>query len=85
MKYSGIIRGTDIHGRIVIPKPIRDYFALDKTTPIQIFVDEDTVILKKLNMGCCFCGEMRNTLTHNNTLVCYDCITSLYQSYAERV
>lgn len=83
MKQIGTIRNLDNMGRIVIPKPIRNSFSLDKNTPLHIFIDEDCIVLKKYETGCCFCGEMSNTVAYNDSIICGNCITALYQSYSE--
>ena len=42
-----IIRRLDKIGRIVIPKEIRKRFETLEDDPIEIFVDKDTIILRK--------------------------------------
>lgn len=85
MKSAGIVRKVDAMGRIVIPKPVRDSFSIDKTTSLHVFIDEDSIVLQKNKPGCCFCGEITDTLTYNKSIVCYDCITALYETYTAKV
>ena len=47
MKTTGIIRRIDELGRIVIPKEIRKNMRIDNGESLEIFVDEDNIILKK--------------------------------------
>ena len=47
MKATGIVRRIDELGRIVIPKEIRRVFRIREGDPIEIFTDEDGVVLKK--------------------------------------
>lgn len=48
MKSTGIVRKIDDLGRIVIPKEIRRLFELkENSDALEIFVDENTIILKK--------------------------------------
>ena len=47
MKATGIVRRIDELGRIVIPKEIRRVLRIREGDPIEIFTDEDGVILKK--------------------------------------
>lgn len=47
MKNTGVIRRIDELGRIVIPKEIRDVFNIDSYDSIEIYVDNDKIILKK--------------------------------------
>ncbi|PLR95234.1 AbrB/MazE/SpoVT family DNA-binding domain-containing protein [Bacillus sp. T33-2] len=47
MKATGIVRKTDQLGRIVIPKEVRKKFEINENDPLEIFVDEDSIILQK--------------------------------------
>lgn len=47
MKDTGIVRRIDELGRIVIPKEIRRTLRLKEGTPVQIFVTNGELILKK--------------------------------------
>lgn len=49
MKGTGIVRKVDPVGRITIPSEIREMFNLKKGDAIELYVDGDTVILKKRN------------------------------------
>ena len=48
MKSTGIVRGIDALGRIVLPKELRTSMHLDTDTKLEIFVDGDSIVLKKL-------------------------------------
>ena len=45
MKTTGIIRRIDELGRVVIPKEIRKNMRIDNGESLEIFVDEDNIIL----------------------------------------
>ena len=47
MKSTGIVRGIDSLGRIVLPKELRTTLHLDGDTKLEIFVDGDAIVLKK--------------------------------------
>lgn len=47
MKSTGIVRKIDELGRIVIPKEIRKNLGIKNNEDIEIFVEDDIVILKK--------------------------------------
>ncbi|SDM21552.1 AbrB/MazE/SpoVT family DNA-binding domain-containing protein [Halarsenatibacter silvermanii] len=55
MKITGIVRKVDELGRIVIPKEVRENMDIDAKDFLEIYVDEETVILKKYEPGCIFC------------------------------
>ena len=43
MKSTGIVRGIDSLGRIVLPKELRTSMHLDTDTKLEIFVDGDAI------------------------------------------
>lgn len=49
MRATGIVRRVDEIGRIVIPKEIRTTMKIKEGEPMELFVDRDSVILKKYN------------------------------------
>lgn len=48
MKSTGIVRGIDALGRIVLPKELRTSMHLDTDTKLEIFVDGDSIVLKSI-------------------------------------
>lgn len=46
MQYTGITRRIDELGRVVIPKEIRRTMRLREGEEMEIFVDENSLILK---------------------------------------
>ena len=59
MKSTGIIRRVDELGRVVIPIELRNKFGIYEKDPIEIFVDGSTIILKKYEPNCIFCGATK--------------------------
>ena len=51
MKAKGIIRKIDVLGRIVFPKELRKMLDIKANDPMEIFVDEESIYLKKYNNG----------------------------------
>lgn len=47
MKSTGIVRKVDELGRIVLPIELRRTLDISEKDPLEIYVDGDTVILKK--------------------------------------
>ncbi|MDL4842663.1 AbrB/MazE/SpoVT family DNA-binding domain-containing protein [Aquibacillus rhizosphaerae] len=60
MKSTGLVRKVDTLGRIVLPKELRDVFKIREKDPLEIFTEEDKIILKKFetNMACHITGEV---------------------------
>jgi len=46
MKSTGIVRKVDDLGRIVIPKETRKALCIDIGDPLEVFVQNDAIILK---------------------------------------
>ncbi|MCV71851.1 AbrB/MazE/SpoVT family DNA-binding domain-containing protein [Listeria monocytogenes] len=59
MKSTGMVRKIDELGRVVIPIEIRRTMNLNVKDPLEIFTDEDAIILKKYSAGlvCDVTGE----------------------------
>lgn len=53
MKNLGIVRKLDELGRIVIPKELRDKYELEEGTEIEIYTEENKIILQKHKDACC--------------------------------
>ncbi len=73
MKSTGIIRRMDELGRVVIPIEIRNQFNIAEKDPIEIYVDGSSIILKKFEPNCIFCGNTKNLLEYHDKLICRDC------------
>ncbi len=73
MKSTGIIRRVDELGRLVIPIELRNKFGIYEKDPIEIFVDGSSIILKKYEPNCIFCGSTKKLVTYNDKLVCNKC------------
>ena len=56
MKSTGIIRRVDELGRVVLPIEIRRILDIEERDPLEIFLDEDRIVLRKLQPTCIFCG-----------------------------
>ena len=47
MKSTGMVRRVDELGRIVIPIELRRNLGIDEKDSLEIYVEEDQIILKK--------------------------------------
>lgn len=73
MKSTGIIRRMDELGRVVIPIEIRNQFNIAEKDPMEIYVDGSSIVLKKFEPNCIFCGNTKNLLEFNDKLICEKC------------
>lgn len=60
MKATGIVRKVDELGRVVIPKELRDTLGIGVKSPLEIFVDNENIILKRYSPynACQITGEV---------------------------
>ena len=57
MKSTGIVRKLDELGRVVLPIELRRTMDLNIHDTVEIFVEDDKIILKKYHPACIFCGN----------------------------
>jgi len=67
-----IIRQIDETGRIVLPKPFREMLGLDIRDEVILTLNNDTIVLRKFNNACAFCGE-EHSFNFNGVLICNAC------------
>ena len=77
MKSTGIVRKVDELGRIVLPIELRRTLDIAERDSLEIFVSEDTIILKKFQPTCVFCDSSKNIINYKGKNVCSACITAL--------
>ena len=77
MKATGIVRKVDELGRIVLPIELRRTLDIDIKDPIEIFVDDEYILLKKYEPACIFCGNAKNVRRIKEKNVCEDCLKEL--------
>ncbi len=77
MKAVGIVRQVDVLGRIVLPVELRRTMGIEVKDTLEIFVDGDSIVLKKYKPACVFCGEARDVVQFRGQLVCGSCLDQL--------
>ena len=70
MKSTGMVRKVDELGRIVIPIEIRQNMDIKVKDPLEIFIDNDTIILRKYQPACIFCGNADNVIYFKDKRIC---------------
>ncbi len=73
MKTVGIIRKVDELGRVVLPVEMRRTLGIEERDPLEISLDGETVILRKVQNVCVFCGGEKDLLEYNGKCICCDC------------
>lgn len=77
MKATGIVRKVDELGRIVLPIELRRTLDIEIKDPLEIFVNDDCIILKKYTPACIFCGSAKDVKRIKEKNICTECIEEL--------
>ena len=77
MKFTGMYRPIDRLGRIVLPIELRRVLDLKIKDTVEIYVEDDKIILKKHENACIFCESPENLKTYNGVFVCSKCVEDL--------
>lgn len=62
MKSTGIVRKVDELGRVVLPIELRRNFQINEKDSLEIFVDDEKIILKKYEPADIFTGSMEDLI-----------------------
>ena len=73
MASSGIVRGIDALGRVVLPIELRRSLELGEHDRVEILAEEDRLILRKYAPNCLFCGSGRELKEYRGKCVCAKC------------
>ncbi len=77
MKSTGIVRKVDELGRIVLPIELRRTLDIAERDALEIFVSEETIVLKKYQPTCVFCDSAKNISVFKGKNVCASCAAQL--------
>ena len=77
MKATGIVRKLDVLGRIVLPIELRKTLGIEVQDPIEIYVEDDFIMLKKYSPQCVLCGSMDGLRNFKGKNVCEKCIREI--------
>lgn len=77
MKSTGIVRKVDELGRIVLPIELRRTLDIAVKDALEIYVDEGSIILKKYEPSCIFCGNSKDVVGFKGKNICPKCMEEL--------
>ncbi len=77
MKSTGIVRKVDELGRIVLPIELRRTLDIEEKDALEIYVEDDSIILRKYQQSCIFCDSTRDLVNFKGRNVCADCVAKL--------
>lgn len=77
MKSTGTVRKVDELGRIVLPIELRRTLGIEEKDRIEIFVDGESIILRKYQPACIFCDNAKDIINYKGKNICPDCIRAM--------
>ena len=77
MKSTGIVRKVDELGRIVLPIELRRTMDIAEKDAIEIYVDCASIILRKYEPTCIFCGDAKNVINYRGKNICPNCLKEM--------
>jgi len=69
MKATGIVRRVDELGRVVLPCELRKVMNINDRDSLEVFVDADTIVLKKYEPACTFTGSADDLIEYGGRKV----------------
>jgi transcriptional pleiotropic regulator of transition state genes len=77
MKSTGIVRKVDELGRVVLPMELRRTMDIGEKDALEIFVDGNSIVLKKYEPACIFCGDAKDVSSYKGKNICQVCMKEL--------
>ena len=77
MKSTGIVRKVDELGRIVLPIELRRTLDIEEKDSLEIYMDGPSIVLKKFQPACIFCGDSRDIVSYKGKNICNVCLSDL--------
>ena len=80
MKSLGIVRRVDELGRIVLPSELRRSLNIEERDTLEIFTNDDQIILKKYEPSCIFLGVGDDLIDYKGRKVSKQAIRELAEA-----
>ena len=77
MKSTGIVRKVDELGRVVLPIELRRTLEIAERDSLEIYVEGSTIILKKYEPACIFCGDAKDVINYKGRNICRTCLDEM--------
>ncbi len=77
MKSTGIVRKVDELGRIVLPIELRRMLDIAERDELEIYMENDRIILQKYEPSCIFCASSRGLVNHKGKNICHECLRTI--------
>ncbi|MDP5277251.1 AbrB/MazE/SpoVT family DNA-binding domain-containing protein [Chengkuizengella axinellae] len=79
MKATGMVRKIDELGRVVIPMELRRTLGIAEKDPLEVYTTGNSIVLKKYEPGCEFCGDLDIKLILHDKKVCGKCAANVVE------
>lgn len=73
----GAVRPLDLHGRVVLPRDLRQCFCINADDLMEIYTHQNMIILKKTPKACVFCNSTKNIIEYKGKHICSACFDEL--------
>lgn len=80
MKAIGMARKVDQLGRIVLPAELRRLFGIREGDLVEIYVEDNHIVLAKVEAHCIFCASTNDLHEFAGKLVCRSCTDQLRET-----
>ncbi len=77
MKPIGAVKRIDNLNRILLPKELRKLMPIKTGDQFEIFVDDNSIILKKYEPTCMFCNSTEDVTEFKGKGICKQCMQEL--------
>ena len=77
MKSTGVTRQLDALGRIVLPVELRRTLEISPKDTLEILVEGNSIVLRKYEPDCHFCGGKTGLTSYKDKLICRRCLKEI--------
>ena len=77
MKSTGVVRRIDSLGRVVLPIELRRTLDMKEDDCLEIYTEDNQIILKKYEPSCVFCGEAKDVINYKSKIICRKCLDEM--------
>ena len=77
MKETVFVKRIDELGRIVVPKEMRTKMNIACGDALEIYVEDDKIVLAKFTPNCTFCGSKDIATEFSGSKICRECLEKI--------
>ena len=77
MKTTGMVRQLDSLGRVVLPIELRRSLDINTRDMLEILVEGSSIILRKYETNCLFCGGGSGLVPYKGKMICKRCLNDI--------